>query len=319
MMRQVPRARSLRTLLAFPLLALLAIGVLASPAAAATYDADDSLVVLTGRAVVAGDERIDNVVIFDGDAVVTGRVDNDVVAFNGDVRVSGRVGGDVIALNGRAVVAGRAAVAGDVRSSDRPLVMRRASVGGEIERVNVRAFLRATRWFGFIAWWIAATVSLLALGALFLGLFPRAAAAATDAGTTQVGPTIGWGLLVGLVLPVAAVALLFTLVGIPLAIGVLLAFALLFPLGYVTSARCLGRAVGLRTSRPFMQFLGGLAILRAVAIVPFLGGLVALAACVYGAGALTVAAWRAGRPVPQTVPVAAAPPSPATPSPAPSA
>ena len=318
MMRQLPPARSQRKFLALPLLVLLGIGVLASPAAAAAYDDNDSLVVLTGQAVVAADERIDNVVLFDGDAVVTGRVDNDVVAFNGDIRVSGQVGGDVVALNGQAVVGGRAQVTGDVRSSDRPFVTRRASVGGEIERVNVRAFLRAARWFGFVAWWIAATVSLFALGALFLGLFPRAAAAAAETGTAQVGATIGWGLLVGLALPVSAVALLFTLVGIPLAVGVLLSFALVFPLGYVTSALCLGRAVGLTTSRPFVQFLAGLAILRVLAIVPFLGGLAALAACAYGAGALAVAAWRAGRPAPGDAPVAAVSP-PVAPHPAPSA
>ena len=200
------------------------------------------------------------------------------------------------------MVAGRARVAGDVRSLDRPLVIRRASVGGQVERVNVRAFLRVARWFGFVAWWIAASLSLLALGALFLGLFPRAAGAAAQTGTAHVGPTIRWGLLVGLAVPVAAVALLFTLVGIPLGVGVLLSFALVLPLGYVTSALCLGRAVGLGTSRPFVQFLGGLAILRAVAIVPFLGGLVALAACVYGAGALAVAAGRAGRPAPRSAP-----------------
>ena len=299
-------------------MALLGIGVLASPAVAATFTENDLLVVLTGQAVVAGDDRIDNVVIFDGDAVVTSRVDNDVVAFSGDIRVSGEVGGDMVALNGRAVVAGRATVAGDVRSSDRPVVMRRASVGGQIERVNVRALLRAARWFGFVAWRIAATVSLLALGALFVGLFSRAAGAAAETGTAQVDPAIGWGLLAGLAVPVGAVALLFTPVGIPLAVGVLLSFALAFPLGYVTSALCLGRAVGLRTSRPFVQFLDGLAILRAVAIVSFLGGLVALAACVYGAGALAVAAWRAGRPAPSTAPVAAVP-LPGGPRPAPSA
>ena len=316
MMCQTSR-RLPRTVLAVALLALLGVGI-ATPAAAASFDQKDSLVVLHGRAVVAGGERMDNVVIFDGDAVVTGRVDNDVVAFNGDIGVSGEVRGDVIALNGRAAVTGRGRVAGDVRSSDRPLVMRRASVGGQIERVNVGAFLRAAQWFGFVAWWIAATASLLALGALFLGVFPRAAGAAADAGTAQVGSTVVWGLVVGLALPVAAVVLLFTLVGIPLAVGVLLSFALLTPLGYVTSARCLGRAMGLRTSRPFVQFLTGLTILRAVAIVPFLGGLVGMAACVYGVGALTLAAWRAGRPAPRGASVATIP-RPAAPRPAPSA
>ena len=98
MMREALRARSQRKFLAVTVMALLSTGVLASPAAAATYDDNDSLLVLTGQAVVAGDERVGDVVIFDGDAVVAGRVDDDVVALNGDIRVSGQIGGDVVAL-----------------------------------------------------------------------------------------------------------------------------------------------------------------------------------------------------------------------------
>jgi hypothetical protein len=44
-----------------------------------------------------------------------------------------------------------------------------------------------------------------------------------------------------------------------------------------------------------LAFLAGLAILRVLAIIPILGGIVWFAATVVGLGALLVATWRARR------------------------
>jgi hypothetical protein len=49
-----------------------------------------------------------------------------------------------------------------------------------------------------------------------------------------------------------------------------------------------------------VAFLAGLAIIRVLALVPILAGIVGLVAVVVGLGAVVVAAWRAGRPAPAT-------------------
>jgi hypothetical protein len=64
-----------------------------------------------------------------------------------------------------------------------------------------------------------------------------------DAGRTQVGPAIGWGLLVFFGLPVLAICALVTLVGIPLGLGLLAALGLIYALGYGASAWILGRSL----------------------------------------------------------------------------
>jgi hypothetical protein len=70
-----------------------------------------------------------------------------------------------------------------------------------------------------------------------------------------------------------------------------------------------------RSTSPWAALLSGWAILRAAALVPVLGGLVALAATVLGLGALAVALRRGGRSGAQTATPDA--PAPARPAPAP--
>ena len=60
---------------------------------------------------------------------------------------------------------------------------------------------------------------------------------------TRVGASIGRGALVFFGVPIDGLALLVTVVAIPLGIGVLLALVPLFALGYVASAYWLGRMI----------------------------------------------------------------------------
>jgi hypothetical protein len=86
-----------------------------------------------------------------------------------------------------------------------------------------------------------------------------------------------------------------TLVGIPFGIGLLFALALIYATGYVMSAWVLGRTV-VRTKRRMVAFLAGWGILRAVALIPVLGGIAWFAATAFGLGVLLVEAWRARSP-----------------------
>jgi hypothetical protein len=51
-----------------------------------------------------------------------------------------------------------------------------------------------------------------------------------------------------------------------------------------------------------VAFLVGLAILRLLALIPIVAGIVGFAAAVIGLGAAAVAIWRARRPAPAPVP-----------------
>jgi hypothetical protein len=65
------------------------------------------------------------------------------------------------------------------------------------------------------------------------------------------------GLLVFVVLPIVAVLLFVTIVGIPLGLFLLLALALVYSIGYVVSALALGRHVVKEDSSRYLAFLVG--------------------------------------------------------------
>jgi hypothetical protein len=234
-------------------------------------------------------------------------VEGPVIAANGDIRVTGTVDEDVVAFNGRAIIEDGARVGGGVVSSREPRVAQGATVEDEVERVNFTNFFNALGWVLWIVWWLAVTISTLVLGLVLAALFPRAAEAADRAGRSRVGPCIGWGLVLGVGLPILSVALFFTVLGIPLGLAGLAATVALSAVGFVTGALLLGRRIIKAPRSLVTAFVVGWGILRLVDLIPAIGNLATFAATVYGLGALAVAAWRAahaaGRPAREPVPV----------------
>jgi hypothetical protein len=217
-----------------------------------------------------------------------------VTVVRGDAVVQGRVADGVTATSGRAVVGDTAVVDGDVRSSKRPDVAQGARVTGDIEKTDFATMFTIAGWIGLALLWLAATITLLILGLLFIALFPRAALAASAAARASVGISILWAAILGIGLPIVAGLLAATVVALPLGVGLILALALVLPLGYVVTSLMLGRLIA-RGVGDIPAFLIGFAILRAVALIPGLGFLVGFLAAIYGLGALAVAAWRSGR------------------------
>jgi hypothetical protein len=266
--------------------------VLGVPASAAAKDR----IVLTGPVVVGSTETVGNVIAFDGNVTIRGRVTSDVVAFNGDVRVpGGRVGGDVTALNGQIFLGPGAVVGGDLNWRDtRPAIAPGARVAGDVNEFQ----WDVSPWSGF-AWallfWLAQTVSVLVLGVILIALWPRGFDALAAAWRRSPGPVVGWGALLLIGLPVAAVIALVSLVGIPLGIGLLLALLPLWAVGYVAGTFVLGRLIA-RDAGRLLAFLLGLLIVQVLALIPFLNVLVAIVVVAVGLGTLIVAAWRANRP-----------------------
>jgi Polymer-forming cytoskeletal len=248
---------------------------------------------VSGPLDVRRGEKVGDVVVVDGRVRVAGRATGDVVAVSGPVRVSGTVEGDLVAVSDRARLAPGARVEGDlIYGDDRPVVASGATVEGDVQKFDADELSSPLGGFiGALALWIAFSVSTLLVGLLLLVLAPRALDAARAAARARAGGSVGWGLLIFFGVPIVAILAFLTIVGIPLAIALLLAVFPLYVLGYVTSAWLLGRR--LVDGRPVLGFLAGWAILRALALVPVLGGLVWFGATVFGLGALGVAAWRA--------------------------
>ncbi|HEX6230794.1 MAG TPA: hypothetical protein VF029_03700, partial [Actinomycetota bacterium] len=161
---------------------------------------------------------------------------------------------------------------------------------------------------GRFAWWLAFTVSTLVLGLGVLFLARSVDPASIRALRDRVGATIGFGLLAFVILPIVAVLLLVTIVGSPLGLFLLLALALVYTIGYVVGLLALGRLFVKEPTSRYLAFLAGWAVLRLIALVPFLGGVAWFVATVLGLGTLWVAARAAPSEVRPTTPPLAPPP-----------
>ncbi len=283
--------------------AVIGIMLMVGPASAQERTETNDLVVLTGEARVLEGESFDTVLIFDGPATIEGTVDHTVVAFNGPVTISGSVAEEVVAFNGTITVRSGATVGGDLVTRTDPVIEEGAVVEGVTVRDPGRLFRDPFPFIGRLAAWLAVSVSVLALGLILLALGPRAADAVDGAWRTGTGPSIGWGLLLLVGLPLLAVLAFVTILGIPFGVGLMLSLFLIYAVGYAAGAWVLGRALLKPPTSRFLAFLAGLAILRGVALVPILAGIVGAVATVVGLGAIAVAVWRAGRPA--AVPVEA--------------
>jgi cytoskeletal protein CcmA (bactofilin family) len=274
------------------LLVLLMLG-LAAPAWAQAAQTTEAFVVLSGRADVPEGQQVGDLVVFHGSSTVDGTVNGSLTAFDAPVTISGRVNGDVVAFNGRVVLRSGANVTGDVVSQQAPVVASGATIGGTTKRIQTNTHWEGFGWAGKLAWWLAVSVSTLVVGLVLVWLAGRGAAWILEAGRTSIGPAIGWGLLVFFGLPILAILALVTLVGIPLGLGLLAALGLIYALGYGATAWIVGRRILREPTAWVLAFLVGWGILRVLALIPILGGLVWFAAVVFGLGALLVAIWRA--------------------------
>ncbi|HYV59640.1 MAG TPA: polymer-forming cytoskeletal protein [Acidimicrobiia bacterium] len=257
--------------------------------------------VVSGPAVSAnGPVRINGrvngaVYVGRGDLRIDGRVTGDVLVLDGDALITGRVGGSVTVLSGKATVRSGAVVQGDVASRTAPTAAR-GTVQGHVAKLDINSLFAGFVVVILVVLWIAVTLSTALLGLFFVWLFPCAADAVVVAGR-RVWSSFFLGLFVGILAFILGLAIMASVVGIPLGFAVLGTLAVLVPLGYVGSALIFGRLMvhGGGTGGRLGAFFAGFGILRFGALVPGLGFVIGFFFATYGFGALIIAAWRAGR------------------------
>jgi cytoskeletal protein CcmA (bactofilin family) len=293
--------------------ASLVIGALLAGPALAQEDTDQpssrDQIVLNGNLSVAEGETVDTALIFHGTATIDGTVTGAVVVFDGRTEISGTVHGDVFVFNGAVTVRSGAVIDGDLVTRESPSVESGATIQGEQQRLSTRFSPAEIGFASRVAWWIGYSVSTLVLGLLLLLLVPALDPAIVRGVRERMGGAIGLGVAVFLLLPVVAVLFLVVVVAIPLGLFLLLAFGLLYTVGYVAGAHALGRRLVKQPASRFVAFLAGWAVLRVLALIPVVGGIACTLASIFGLGLLWVAARRS--PIP---PVPAMPPP--TPAPA---
>lgn len=276
--------------LASPLSGLASGAVLAQDAR--PIEAEDQIV-LAGSVTVPRGERVGEVVVFSGRATVNGVVTGDVVVLGGPITVRGQVNGSVIAADGDVRLAESARVGGDVYASGTIRNRPGAEVRGEA-RGGVRFSLQAPlAALGNLLGPVAVSISVLVAGLLLVLVAPRGADAVADALGEAPLASLGWGILLALGVPITAVALVVSVLGLPLGLALILSLGLWWLVGLTWAAWCAGRGLVRAPRGRVTALLAGWAILAAVGLVPILNVAAWTLAPILGAGAMVVATWRA--------------------------
>jgi len=276
---------------------------------------DDVLIRINGPVNVAADQTYDVIIGISNETTVDGVINEALVVINGTATINGRVDGDVVVISGDLIL-GPSAVVEDVNLYDSDLTRDpAATISGDL---NENAEVNWSWWDSAIftfAIWIGATIVALVAGLIFALLGGRQLLALSTTARTRIGLSIVTAVALLIGLPLLALAAFLTVVGIPLGLVILfLVIPLLWFLGYIVMGAHLGSwllaqlgRTGSRSSIVWATLLGVL-VLQLIGLIPFIGGLIAFLAGLYGAGVLVyhLIMRRGGEPAP-AVPATTAP------------
>jgi hypothetical protein len=261
----------------------------------------DGLLVAGGEISLTRGTRVGGDAILGGRRIVDlGDVGGNLQAAGSYVEVDGDVAGTARIRSDEVVIGPRARLLGDlvVTGANPPRIVDGARIGG---KVTVVAPAPTTLGERAVA---AARAALMQIGMLLLAwawmaLAPSLArdASALEWRSPWFAETLGVAAVAGL--PLAAVLLALTVLGMPLAMAAAAAWVLLVLAGYSSTALCLGGWMRRRTRRlpdaprtreRLLWTLAALLVLRGAAALPFVGWVVTVGAVLAGAGGVARAA-----------------------------
>lgn len=273
------------------------------------------LTALGGRVVV--DQAVgSDALLLGGTVDVRSPVGGDLRTAGGDVALEGAVGGDVQSTVEEMQLGPLARVGGDLRYSAASVVQDPAAVvSGVVERVDWPPGtgpgregghpMRDGPRTGMGSWWLLVPLSMGLLGVLsvagvVLFVFSHFAGRAAQQIETRPWLALGLGAACLLAMPVLAMLLFFTLLGIPLGLVVMALYPPLLLLGWLIGALYAARWLSAHASTPvdlasrpvpYGWMVAAVIGLLVVGAVPVVGPLLAAACMAAGVGAC-VLEWR---------------------------
>jgi hypothetical protein len=249
-----------------------------------------NVVVKFGESVrVAEDQVVETVVVFGGNATIAGTVTDEVVVLGGNVRVlSTAVVGSQMATDDASVVA----MGGTIT------VEPGASVTGQrVDAATWESFANMPDvkvWGGFSFFgWLVWTAVLVVLGLVAAALLPRQMTTVGRMVARRPGASLGWGALTFFVIvPVAAVLLLITIIGIFVLIPGIVVVPLFYFFASISVATLIVQRLMKNSERQQNLMLAtslGIVGTSVVAQIPVAGTLAVLVMVLFGTGGAVLA------------------------------
>lgn len=250
-----------------------------------------------------------NATLAGGSVEQRGRIGGELRVFGGRVRLDGEVGGDVEAASEDIRIGPDARIAGRLvyQSPSPPQVADGAVIAGGMERRH-RAWRGMAEDSGvgrvlvgvFRTLWFAGVVL---TGILLLAVFPRFTREAAATVRSDALASLGLGAALLVAVPIVALMLFITIIGIPLGIATLMGYGLLLMLGYLVAALAVGDWLLART-RPadaasagwrMLFLLVALVAMALVRLLPWIGDVAVFVLFLAGLGAFALRSVRGYR------------------------
>jgi len=134
----------------------------------------------------------------------------------------------------------------------------------------------------------------LVLGIIIILLAPRRVKAVTESIRTRPWASLGWGAIILIFTPIAALIVCITIIGLPLGLITLVLYSIAICLtqlfaGLLIGQLIIGSSRGVETKAALVGALAlGLAILSLLKLIPYLDNVIGLATVLFGLGAILV-------------------------------
>lgn len=242
-------------------------------------------------AIAANSNVSGNATAFGNRVEISGGVGADARGFGETVTIGGTVGDDVVARGGRITLLPSARVTGGVTAhvdDEADLeVAAGAVVGGSVDTQITEREQRRNRYatFGYYFSQVVRIGAMFLVGLLLLSVFPvlRGVSLPNALAVLRSG---GIGLAGAVTLPVAAILLCITIIGIPIGILTMLLGAVGLYLSKIVIAQVIGRAVLRAPEVPHYAatLITGLVIVVVAINLPLIGGITNLVLTLVGFG-----------------------------------
>jgi cytoskeletal protein CcmA (bactofilin family) len=245
----------------------------------------------------------------DTNLVLEGSVGGDLMTLANMAEINGTLGRDATIRAGRLTIGPNAQIAGQTKyiGSRPPDISPSAKLGSPIQVTIPKRGPDYTRLAYYWHQVLFCGAGFL-LGLVILLVAPAFFFDATQA-CKKVGAAIGFGALFLFATPIAAIIVCFTIVGLSVGIPAILLWLIALYSAKIFVGAWLGeRALGTRVGvGPALGRLAlGLAILQALSMIPFLGGLISLLVVMWGIGGVVLALHRRMSPPVEAAAVVAA-------------
>lgn len=249
-------------------------------------------------AVVAGSLQIEgevarDVIVLAGSGRFAGLAGRNLQGRFLDASIDGSIGRDVDISVRNLIVGPRADIGGDLlyRADGDATVSSGASVAGQFLRLPSRAIFIVRVWL--IGATILGFLAFVASGFVLMVLFRSTMARATGLVRSATWRTLWVGFLAVIGLPLVSVVFVFTVVGAPVGIALILLWALGLIFAPVPAVAAFGDVMLRGKAGLFAAFFVGAAVWRlGIWLVPVVGLLLYTSALMAGTGGIVLAGWR---------------------------